>query len=53
VARLADEVAQPYDVLVMVLAYAGLRISEAFALRRRTVDLRAGTLTVSESLVSC
>jgi hypothetical protein len=34
----------------MVLAYAGLRISEAFALRLRSVDVDQGLLTVSESL---
>jgi integrase len=50
VARLVREMAAPYDALVMVLAYAGLRIGEAFALRRRSVDLKAGTVIVSESL---
>jgi integrase len=37
--------------LVMLLAYGGLRIGEAFALRHRSVDIDGGTLTVSESLV--
>jgi integrase len=41
----------PHDLLVMLLAYAGLRIGEAFALRRRSFDLDAGTVIISESLV--
>jgi integrase len=51
VARLVAEMTQPYDVLVLLLAYGGLRIGEAFALRRRSVNLEASTLTVAESLV--
>jgi integrase len=41
----------PHDALVALLAYGGLRIGEAFALRRRSVDLEGGTVTVSETLV--
>ena len=41
---------EPYRALVEVLAWCGLRLGEAFALRRRSVDLDAGVLTVSESL---
>jgi integrase len=41
----------PHDVLIATLAYAGLRIGEAFALRRRSVDLVNGCLTVTETLV--
>jgi len=40
----------PYGALLEVLAWCGLRLGEAFALRRRSVDLDAGLLTISESL---
>ncbi|MCD0482339.1 tyrosine-type recombinase/integrase [Streptacidiphilus sp. ASG 303] len=49
-ARLVRETQQPYDVLVALLAFAGLRIGEAFALRRSDVDLAAGLLLVDENL---
>lgn len=41
---------EPYDTLVLVLAFAGLRIGEAFALRRASVDLLNGRLVVDRSL---
>lgn len=41
----------PHDLLIAVLAYGGLRIGEAFALRRRCLDLGRGTVTVEENLV--
>lgn len=41
----------PHDVLVALLAYGGLRIGEVFALRRRSIDLAAGAVIISESLV--
>jgi integrase len=49
--RLIAEMTAPYDLLVMLLAHGGLRIGEAFALRRRSVDIDGGSLTVSR--VNC
>jgi integrase len=40
----------PHDLLVKLLAYAGLRIGEAFALRRKDVDLAEGLIWVDEAL---
>ncbi len=50
VKRLISSIRKPHDVIVKLLAYGGLRIGEAFALRRRHVDLESGRLTVAESL---
>lgn len=50
VAALAAACRAPYDLLVEVLAYSGLRIGEALALRRESVDLLGGRLVVRESL---
>lgn len=50
VAALRAATREPYGVLVDVLAYAGVRIGEALALRRRSVDLLGRRLMVSESL---
>lgn len=50
VAALAAACRPPYDLLVEVLAYSGLRIGEALALRRESVDLLCGRLIVRESL---
>ena len=50
VERLAAAIAPPYGVLVHVLAYSGLRIGEALALRRRRIDIDRRRLLVSESL---
>lgn len=50
VARLRAVIRPPFGVLVDLLAYGGLRLGEAFALRRRCVDLRGRELTVEESL---
>lgn len=41
---------EQYGALVEVLAWCGLRLGEALALRRRSVDLNAGLLTISEAL---
>ena len=41
----------PHDLLVMVLAYGGLRINEALALRRVSVDVSGGAIRITESLV--
>jgi len=49
--RIIAEIVAPHDLLVALLAYGGLRIGEAFALRRQSIDLDAGTVTISESLV--
>lgn len=52
VATLADTVPDRYRALVLVLAWCGLRIGEASALRREDVDLTPGaeTVRVSERL---
>jgi integrase len=50
VAALHDAIRLPYGLLVDLLAYGGLRIGEAFALRRRCVDLEARAVVVEESL---
>lgn len=50
VARLHDAIRPPFPVLVDLLAYAGLRLGEAFALRRGSFDLASRLLTVGESL---
>ena len=53
VATLADAVPPRYKTLVLVLAWAGLRIGEATALRRDDVDLTPGheSLRVSERVI--
>ncbi|WP_436771951.1 tyrosine-type recombinase/integrase [Yinghuangia sp. YIM S09857] len=48
--RLASVMRAPHGLIVELLAYGGLRIGEAFALRRADVDLTNGRLTVDESL---
>ena len=48
--ELADRIGPPYDALVLVLAYGGLRWGEACALRRRHALLGQGRLLVAESL---
>jgi integrase len=40
----------PYDSLVLVLGYCGLRWGEAAALRVRSVDLLRGRITVAEAM---
>jgi integrase len=50
VATLAAIMPEPYGLLVDVMAYAGLRLGETFALRRRSVDVLRSRLVVSESL---
>jgi len=51
--RIIAATAPPHDALVMLLAYGGLRIGEAFALRRHSIDidLPAGVIIVAETLV--
>jgi integrase len=48
VARLADAIDPRYRALVLVGAYAGLRVGELAGLRRRRVDLLRGTVEVAE-----
>jgi integrase len=40
----------PHDLLIALLAFAGLRVGEAFALRRMDVDVPGGLLVVDENL---
>lgn len=50
VERLAASIRPPYDVLIYVLAYGGLRYGELAALRRNDCDLGRSRLRVDESL---
>ncbi|MGW3633203.1 tyrosine-type recombinase/integrase [Streptomyces sp. NPDC005122] len=50
VERLISNLNRPHDLLVKLLAYAGLRIGEGFALRRKDVDLVNGLIWVDEAL---
>lgn len=50
VEALAGEITDEYSTLVYVLAYGGLRIGEARALRRSRVNLMRGTIDVKESV---
>jgi integrase len=51
VAKLAAECPPPYDLMVTVLAYTGLRFGEVAALQASSVDLRRGRIEVSANLV--
>ncbi|MEU8058787.1 tyrosine-type recombinase/integrase [Microbispora bryophytorum] len=50
VERLISAMREPHGLIVQLLAYGGLRIGEAFALRRQHVELEQGRLIVAESL---
>jgi integrase len=50
VGSLADTTESPYDLLVLVFAYSGIRFGEAAALRRSHCDLEGSRLHISESL---
>ncbi|MFE0186936.1 tyrosine-type recombinase/integrase [Streptomyces sp. NPDC058989] len=50
VRKLIGAMTAPHDLLVKLLAYAGLRIGEAFALRRKDVLLDHGLLIVDEAV---
>jgi integrase len=50
VATLVEHCDSEDRVLVLMLAYAGLRIGEALALRRRSIDLDRSRLVVSEAV---
>jgi integrase len=47
---LASQIAAPYDLLVYVLAYGGLRWAEAVGLRRSDCELMRGRLSITETL---
>jgi integrase len=49
VRRIAEEVPDPYRALVFFLAWTGLRIGEASALRVKSLDLAARTVRVVEN----
>ena len=51
VAAIAANTRSPYDLLVWIIAYSGLRVGEAFALRRRHIDLESGVLKVDSNLM--
>jgi integrase len=51
VAAIADQVPPRYRALVLVAAFGGLRWGELAGLRRKRIDLQAGTVTVAEQLV--
>ncbi len=50
VGKLADAIESPYDLLVLVLTYSGIRFGEAAALRRSDCDLEGSRLHIKESL---
>ncbi len=50
VETLAGEIGDEHETLVYMLAYGGLRIGEARALRRSRVNLMRGTIDVKESV---
>lgn len=48
--RLVRKAEKPHDLLIALLAFAGLRVGEGFALRRDDVDVASGTVLVDENL---
>lgn len=50
VAQLAEAVGSPHDVVVLVLAYTGLRWGELAALRVRDVDVGRSRLSIQRSM---
>lgn len=48
--RIVRSAERPHDLLIALLAFAGLRVGEAFALRRSDVDVAGGFLLVDENL---
>ncbi|OII60840.1 site-specific integrase [Streptomyces sp. CC53] len=48
--RIVRNADAPHDLLIALLAFAGLRVGEAFALRRRDVDVPGRLLVVDENL---
>jgi integrase len=49
VTRLASEIPTRYEVLILTLAYTGIRIGEAAALRTRNVDLMRRRIHIVEA----
>jgi integrase len=52
VLKLAGEIGPRFRALVLLAGFGGLRLGELLALRRRHIDLDAGTVTVDEQIVS-
>ncbi|MGA2806379.1 MAG: tyrosine-type recombinase/integrase [Acidimicrobiales bacterium] len=52
VLELADAIGARWRVMVLLAGFGGLRLGELLALRRRHVDLDAGTITIEEQMVS-
>jgi len=52
VLELADAMTARFRAMVLLAGFGGLRLGELLALRRRHVDLAAGTVTVEEQMVS-
>lgn len=50
IARAAGKIASQYEVLVLVLAYCGLRRGEATELRAADIDLSRGRISVTRSV---
>lgn len=48
--RIVRSVTKPHDLLISLLAYAGLRVGEAFAWRRADIDVSGGLVVVDENL---
>jgi integrase len=48
--RIVRAAEKPHDLLIALLAFVGLRVGEAFALRRSDVDVAGGFLLVDENL---
>ncbi|MEU9329511.1 site-specific integrase [Streptomyces canus] len=48
--RLVRKAEKPHDLLIALLAFAGLRVGEGFALRRNDVDVVGETVLVDENL---
>ncbi len=50
VGRLAAELPEPYDLMIVLLAFTGLRFGEVAGLRVRDVDLKRGRVNVNWSV---
>lgn len=52
VLRLAEEIDPRFRGLVLLAGFGGLRLGEALGLRRRHIDLDAGTVRITEQVVT-
>jgi len=52
VLQLAETIGPRWRPLILLAGFAGLRLGELLALRRRHIDLDAATVTVSEQIVA-